>query len=129
VRDLNPFGLRMEEAEVQAVQQLAPILGRSPRSVKRFVNVYRLIKVRAAEPLDFVDTRRADSDHLVVAYLLAQVTGRRPEAKELFESIRRGADGDKVPGVPPGFPGTCGPYKRWLDEVARFSFLLDWSGD
>jgi hypothetical protein len=123
VRDLNPLGLQMQDAEVDAMTMLASVIGRSPRTVKRFVNVYRLIKVRAPEPLDFVDPSRADSDHLLVAYLLAEVTGRRSGAAGLFERIRAAADDDPLPDVPAGFPSRCGPYKRWVDEVARFSFL------
>jgi hypothetical protein len=123
VRELNPLGLQLYDAEVGAMERLAPVIGRSPRTVKRFVNVYRLIKVRAAEPLDFVDPGRPDSDHLVVAYLLAEVTGRRAGAAALFEQIRAADDDDPLPDVPNGFPSQCGPYKRWVDEVARFSFL------
>jgi hypothetical protein len=39
-----PAGLRLEELEVTAMKELAPIIGRSPREVKRFVNVYRILK-------------------------------------------------------------------------------------
>lgn len=125
VRDLNPLGLRLQNAELEAMAALGSLIGRSPRRVKRFLNVYRLIKVRAPEPLDFVDPDRIDSDHLVVAYLLAEATGRGAEAAKLFDKIRHARDDEALPvdGLPAGFPTQCGPYKRWLDEVERFSFL------
>ena len=37
--------LEITEAELKFMEQLSPLLGRSPRALKRFVNVYRLIKV------------------------------------------------------------------------------------
>lgn len=38
--------LDVREIELQTIDDLSPLLGRSPRALKRFVNVYRLIKAR-----------------------------------------------------------------------------------
>ncbi len=43
--DLSVESLEIGQAEMDAILDLAPLLGRSPRTLKRFVNVYRLIRV------------------------------------------------------------------------------------
>ena len=47
---VEPRALEIGAEEADAMQELAGLIGRSPRSVKRFVNVYRLL--RAALPYD-----------------------------------------------------------------------------
>src|SRR5205823_5849171 len=42
---LDLESLEILKAELEYITKLAPVLGRSPRALKRFVNVYRLIKV------------------------------------------------------------------------------------
>lgn len=42
--DLNPESLRFTEPELEFLRRLLPLLDTSPRSLKRYVNVYRLIK-------------------------------------------------------------------------------------
>ena len=49
-RDLQPEGLEITSDELTAMDELAPLLGRSPRALKRFLNTYRLMKVRAPDP-------------------------------------------------------------------------------
>ena len=44
--DLLPASLDITEDEVKYMKKLAPLIGRSPRAVKRFLNCYRLYKVR-----------------------------------------------------------------------------------
>jgi hypothetical protein len=119
-RELNPRGLELQPVELQAMEALAEVVGRSPRTLKRFVNVYRLVKVRLADPLDFVESSRAD--YRVVLYLLAFMTGRPDAGAELFDAIRSLADDAPMEDVPEGWPATAGPYKRWVDDIARFSF-------
>jgi len=43
--DVAPRSLKFGEIEVKYMKELAPLIGRSPRAVKRFLNCYRLIKV------------------------------------------------------------------------------------
>jgi len=40
----NVESLDIQDAELRAMTELAPLLGRSPRALKRFINVYRLVK-------------------------------------------------------------------------------------
>lgn len=123
-RELNPRGLLLESHEVEAMEQLSPLLGRSPRTLKRFVNVYRLFKVREPDVVDFADADRPDADYLIVLYLLAEVTGRPESASHLFDAIRAAGDADTtvMKDVPAGWPQNPRVYKPWLDEVGRFSF-------
>ena len=120
--DVNPRGLLFEPQEVRAMADLAPLLGRSPRSLKRFVNVYRLIKVRQPDVEDFVDDSRDDAGYRIVLYLLAEVTGRPQAAEGVFDAIRRSPDGELLAGIPDGWPRAAGVYKPWLTAIAPFSF-------
>ena len=119
-RELNPLGLTIEAHELEAMERLSVLLGRSPRSLKRFVNVYRLIKVRAPDALDFSDPDRADADYLIVLLLLAEMIGRPHEARALFDWIRQTASTEIDP--PAGWPRSVQVYRRWIDDVSRFSF-------
>ena len=47
--DISPRSLKFERVEVDYMKELAPLIGRSPRAVKRFLNCYRLVKVGLTE--------------------------------------------------------------------------------
>jgi hypothetical protein len=68
--------LKITQDEATAMSAVAPLMGTTPRTVKRFVNTYRLLKARADDPADFSHPQGAIGDHEVVAFLLAVVTGR-----------------------------------------------------
>jgi hypothetical protein len=85
--EISPKSLELEERELQTMEQLAPLLGRSPRAVKRFVNCYRLIKVS----LTADNWKRFFGDENLYVYvltLLAVVTGAPAICGELFRSLR-----------------------------------------
>ena len=64
--------LKITPEEATAMSAVAPLVGTSPRTVKRFVNTYRLLKARADE---FGRLQGNIGDYEVVAFLLAVVTG------------------------------------------------------
>jgi uncharacterized protein YlxW (UPF0749 family) len=72
--DLNPASMRFTGAESRMLRQLLPLLETSPRSIKRFINIYRLIKSVAA-----IDGRAgngsAPAAHECAMLLLAIQTG------------------------------------------------------
>jgi hypothetical protein len=68
---------------------VAPLLGTTPRTVKRFVNTYRLLKGRAIDPASFDRPRDGLGDHQVVAFLLAVVTGQPPLSSPLLRALAR----------------------------------------
>jgi hypothetical protein len=79
---------------------LAPVLGRSPRALKRFVNVYRLIKVGlfSHEQRTFLRQREPLADYEIVLFLLAVDTGTPTLARSFFSAIDRG--GKKADAAP-----------------------------
>ncbi|MFF5296427.1 P-loop NTPase fold protein [Paractinoplanes globisporus] len=120
--------------EAAAMAAVAPLVGSTPRTVKRFVNTYRLIKARAKEPGDFDDRRDGIGDHEVVAFLLAVVTGQREYAGELLAALAR-AEGGTLRDAVSSPPVVAWLFTRetyasapahrfasWATEVARFSF-------
>lgn len=64
--------LKITPDEATAMSAVAPLVGTTPRTVKRFVNTYRLLKARADE---FGRLQGSIGDYEVVAFLLAVVTG------------------------------------------------------
>ncbi len=75
--DLNPDRFTIAKIELDFMEHLAPLLGRSPRAVKRFVNVYRLIKaaIPRTEQVSFVQEQGLTSDFRSVMLLLGIITG------------------------------------------------------
>lgn len=67
----TPRALQEVEGEADAVAALAPLLSRSPRALKRFLNTYRLLKVVVTE-----------SDELARARLLLAIATGRPDLGE-----------------------------------------------
>ena len=78
--------------------KLSGILGRSPRALKRFVNVYRLIKagLEEHELYAFFRPRGAIADYQAVLFLLAVDTGTPLAAKGFFERLEAGAGNQPV---------------------------------
>jgi KAP family P-loop domain len=48
--DLNPASLQLDDDEVRFLGELLPLLDSSPRGLKRYINIYRLIKTVVGEP-------------------------------------------------------------------------------
>jgi KAP-like P-loop domain-containing protein len=86
----NLESLRIRDFELSAIDQLAPLLGRSPRALKRFVNLYRLIKA-GLTPLEhdaFVrQSENALGDYAAVLFLLAVDTGLPRISRALFDVL------------------------------------------
>ena len=72
------------------IDQLSPLLGRSPRAIKRFVNVYRLVKAGLAPPELRVFMRpdeRGLATFQAALFLLAVDTGLPNMARPLFDLL------------------------------------------
>jgi KAP family P-loop domain len=97
--DLEPQNLKLTGAEVGYMKELTPLVGRSPRSVKRFLNCYRLIKVglRPEQLQRFVGGDGRGGEFRAVMILLAVITGAPSVSihviEELEERRRLGARG------------------------------------
>jgi hypothetical protein len=89
--DLSPESLSVHQIELDFMSDLAPLLGRSPRTLKRFVNVYRLIRVGLSpwdRQLFLVDTHGL-ADYRIVLLLLAIDTGAPSIAATFLSTMRR----------------------------------------
>lgn len=127
--------------EAAALSAVAPLVVRTPRTVKRFVNTYQILKARTKDPAEFHHSRGGIGDHEVVAFLLAVVTGQ-PAAAQLIRALRADRQDVTLAALlgevqDPGLD----PVRRWLEanprygdapshrfaewapEVARFSFV------
>ena len=79
--------LKITPDEATALSAVAPLVGTTPRTVKRFVNTYRLLKARADDPAEFDRLQGSIGDHEVVAFLLAVVTGRPSVYQRLMPAL------------------------------------------
>ena len=143
-RNLTPGSLQIERAELEIMQALAPLLGTTPRTTKRFVNIYRILKVRAQDRPQFLRERGPASEYKVVMFLLAVTTGLPDLAPAFYSSLLSTAGGrvgdlDLPPGEdrerlhswykrPEGRPWADLPVTAvapYAPDVRRFSFMLD----
>jgi hypothetical protein len=74
--DLSPSSLQFTDFEIAYMKELAPLIGRSPRAIKRFLNCYRLIKVRLNDTdlKVFIDDGRSNKFRSAML-LLGVITG------------------------------------------------------
>jgi hypothetical protein len=88
--DPHARSLEIQPQEMVFVESLAPLIGRTPRSIKRFVNIYRLIKASlpAEEQLVFCEQ---DSDarppFQAALFLLAVATGLPHIGDQVLEQL------------------------------------------
>ena len=89
VIDLAPTSLKFDEFEIKYMTQLAPLIGRSPRAVKRFLNCYRLIKVRLNKPelRVFVGKKGESTKYKAAMLLLGVITGAPKVSSYVLEVL------------------------------------------
>lgn len=142
--------------EANAMSAVAPLLGPpsmgpTPRTVKRFVNTYRLLKARLQE-WDFGEADASVNGHLhiyeVIAFLLAVVTGPPATARAVISALQSAPTGTTCeqaltpfnnPHLTPlslDLTSICAwltihksyadapasQYATWTTEVSRFTF-------
>lgn len=84
--DSNPAGLDILQQELDFMHLLKPLLGNTPRAIKRFANIYRLVKVMYLAP-DTTVKGEVHDDFREVLLLLALLTGLPTAASHLFEKL------------------------------------------
>jgi hypothetical protein len=142
--------LHITPAEADAMSAVATLLGTTPRTVKRFVNTYRLLKARTLDPERFDEPVDGLGDHQIVAFLLALVTGHPQVAGELLPALVQAPEAATITSLAAALPIPENPssevgsaaeaVRSWLaehpdyaqtparrcaalaQEVARFSF-------
>lgn len=82
--------LRITDAELSFMDTVAPLMPRTPRSVKRFVNIYRLYKAALAPVAlaKFLGTPLKPGNFKSVQVLLALVTGTPRLAQRIFQELQ-----------------------------------------
>jgi hypothetical protein len=103
----QPKTLQITENERQYMLDLAPIIGRSPRAVKRFINCYRLAKAML-EPdnLEWFapDDKNVEGNFHCTMFLLAMVSGAPEVATFILDSLKRSSEKTS---------------KKWLDDFRK----------
>jgi hypothetical protein len=87
---VDPRRLKIAPSEMKFITELAPLLGRSPRALKRFVNVYRLVKAGLSEREErrFLNDSSSLCDYQAVLFLLAVDTGLPHIAQDFFDELQ-----------------------------------------
>jgi hypothetical protein len=106
--DLKPRSLQIEQEELDWMEALRPILGQSPRAVKRFVNVYRLIKASAAPRGSKFVSDAQDADYKIVLFLLAVVTGLPALSETFFRTLLFGNEDTTLTSLAGALPQELG---------------------
>ena len=140
VDDLRPEGLRLSGAERDFFPRLGPFVP-TPRSAKRLVNLYRLLRIGVPE--DELPAFVGDADggsYQAAATLLAIVISRPAQAREIVSALPAADPAQDVVDFlrDGGWPdlasmietirkdapmhGELVDYQRWATTVARFSF-------
>lgn len=131
--DPNPVSLRLTSHERDMLKRFAPFAGESPRSIKRFVNVYRLLRTAlGAEDLaDLVGKDGRSRTYTAIIAQLAIVTGAPTLADEYFEELgpvvsgEQSADGGQEEDGPAG-PGVAALRDR-LENRRDVAGVTEWS--
>jgi hypothetical protein len=90
--DLTPQSLAITQDELEFIEVLTPLLDPTPRTIKRFVNTYRLIKVSLSptEQFPFIRQHQSQiSNFQIVLFLLAIVTGTHGISEVFLETLLR----------------------------------------
>jgi hypothetical protein len=149
--DLSSRPIVLTDAERDFAAVIATCL-RTPRTVKKFTNLYRLLRAGLDERSGRLDRFLAEDDGNVAEYqaaliLLAAIIAFPQDASGFLVHLIREPNGAlpwlefvraaKVPAIDddlrefleglataPGSPasGTCAPFQRWALEVSRYSF-------
>jgi peptidoglycan hydrolase CwlO-like protein len=142
---ISTRSLEMSEWELNFFQKLGAIVGRSPRAVKRFINLYRILKA-SHKKARMVGFSEENGGFKVPLFLLAVVCGSPKEAEDFFIQLKRAEGDDSLSTLIEGFvevencPGwnalvkalqasndvigelKVGDVKAWIADTARFSY-------
>jgi Lipase (class 3)/KAP family P-loop domain len=87
--DLEPKSLQLQREEVEFMKTLTPILVRSPRAAKRFLNIYRIVRARlpSGQLSALTESRSEGTNHQAVMFLLSVITGAQPVSNDFFRCL------------------------------------------
>jgi hypothetical protein len=118
--------LRIRAVEREFMDRVAPLMPRTPRAVKRFVNIYRLYKaaLSPSELETFLDREGHPGNFRAVQVLLALVIGTPDFAKAVVEVLSELNEPttDKLSDLPARLPTPQYPiWQTTLDSLAAFA--------
>lgn len=88
-----PTNLKFSSKEFRYLKNIARIVSNNPRTIKRYINIYRII--RAHENLSYtVDNK--NEDFLCVMFILALAVGDNQDYNALLESIQSNKENHKL---------------------------------
>jgi hypothetical protein len=124
--DLNPRALEITQQEYEFIEALVPLLDTSPRGLKRFANIYRLIKAGLPEQEQSAFTQNQDKeagDYQIVLFLLAIATSFTALPPLLFQRLfELNGVGDNAAVAPPDLREVI----KTLSSAAPTQFANDW---
>jgi hypothetical protein len=123
--DLKPESLDIHDLELGFMEDLRTILGETPRSVKRFVNVYRLIKAVSLNQAGHFVEDSPHADFKLVLFLLAVLTGLPAISREFFQLLReKEPELGQAPGAGQHLPEPTGPtLKQVIEGLGLHGFV------
>jgi hypothetical protein len=121
--------LRISQAELDFMDKVAPLMPRTPRSVKRFVNIYRLYKAALSAPAlaRFLGTPEHAGNFRAVQVLLALVIGTPDFAKSVVSVLDGlGETDERRLSALPGLIQTPGStWQTTRDALEKFAHGAD----
>lgn len=122
--DLNPASLRFTRQEARFLEELLPLLETSPRSIKRYINIYRLIK-SVAGITGLGSTEKEPDTFRCAMLLLALQTGLESIGPALVNAIAEysTAEMEATPSHLAGVLEIMDTEGKYLVEVTR---LREW---
>ncbi|HEY0729473.1 MAG TPA: P-loop NTPase fold protein, partial [Pyrinomonadaceae bacterium] len=121
--ELKPESLLLDIDERNTIVGLSRVIGKTPRTLKRFVNVYRIIKAQlnGKELEAFVGTGPSDAQYRAVLILLAVAYGAPDVAASFFRALK---NGKKEMGLKEflnlTYPSTFQPDWFVIEELNKF---------
>jgi hypothetical protein len=134
----RPQALVISSSERELLGKVGALVP-TPRTAKRLVNIYRMLRVSVPDSELEAFLPSGGSEYQAVVLLLGILIGRPSRAHGVFQKLEAAADADDLWEVLAEFADICeslapihdeikvtqaGPYRRWVPRVARFSFRL-----
>jgi peptidoglycan hydrolase CwlO-like protein len=121
--------LTVTKPELDFLDQLAPLLGDTPRSVKRFVNLYQLVRIVSRSSGANATAQNALSEQSKLAFLLAISDGLTHLFPDFMASIYDAETSDTISTVAKklsedSYPDEHKQLITWIDEHNEFKNAL-----
>ena len=76
--------LKFKKEELEFIQRLSPIFAKSPRSINRYINIYRIIRSHGGLKIEDLNSVK---EYLPVMFLLAVIVGYSENAPDFIKKV------------------------------------------